>query len=94
MISACHGPLQSQRKLRCDGMETVSSPCMPALQLAEGQPVPIAVNGGLLYMSSDRDGDAGAAAATEVALSQVAEGERQAVTDMLDNAPLVPEKHL
>ncbi|MCH7744120.1 MAG: hypothetical protein IIB71_15855, partial [Proteobacteria bacterium] len=70
--------------------ETVSSVYVPPLQLTEGQPPPIAANGGLSYMSFDRDGDAGTAAATEAALIQIAEGEGQAVIDMLDNAPPGP----
>jgi hypothetical protein len=41
-------------------------------------------------MSFDRDGDAGTAAATKAALRQIAEGEGQAVIDMLDNAPPGP----
>ena len=41
-------------------------------------------------MSFDQDGDAGTAAATEAALIQIAEGEGQAVIDMLDNAPPGP----
>ncbi|MCZ6591903.1 MAG: hypothetical protein O7B98_12290, partial [Alphaproteobacteria bacterium] len=55
--------------------ETVSSAYVPPLQRTEGQPPPIAANGGLSYMSFDRDGDAGTAAATEAALIQIAEGE-------------------
>ncbi len=70
--------------------DTVSSAYVPALQLTEGQPSPIAANGGLSYLSFDRDGDAGPAAATEAALVQIAEGEGQAVIDMLDNAPPGP----
>ena len=70
--------------------ETVSSPYVPSLQLTAGQPPPIAANGGLSYMSFDRDGDAGTAAATEAALIQIAEGGGQAVIDMLDNAPPGP----
>ncbi len=70
--------------------ETVSSVYVPPLQLTEGQPPPIAANGGLSYMSFDRDGDAGTAAATEAALRQIAEGEEQAVIDMIDNAPPGP----
>ena len=62
---------------------TVSSAYVPALQLTEGQPTPIAANGGLSYMAFDRDGDGGAAAAIEAALTQIAEGEGQAVIDML-----------
>ena len=70
--------------------ERVSSAYVPSLQLTEGQPPPIAANGGLSYMSFDRDGDAGTAAATEAALRQIAEGEEQAVIDTIDNAPPGP----
>jgi len=41
-------------------------------------------------MSFDRYGDAGTVAATEAALHQIAEGQGQAVIDLLDNAPLGP----
>mgnify|MGYP001169172600 CR=1 FL=1 len=71
-------------------MESVLSAYVPSLQLTEGQPPPVAANGGLSYMSFDRDGDAGTAAATEAALIQVDEREGQAVIDMLDNAPSGP----
>jgi hypothetical protein len=57
--------------------ESVSSVYVPPLQLTEGQPPPIAANGGLSYMSFDRDGDAGTAAATAAALHQLAEGKGQ-----------------
>ena len=70
--------------------ETDSSAYVPPLQLTEGQPPPIAANGGLSYMSFDRDGDAGTAAALEDALAQIAEGEGQRVIDMLRNAPPGP----
>ena len=70
--------------------ETVLSAYVPPLQLTEGQPPPIAANGGLSYMSFDRDGDGGTAAATEAMLIQIAEREGQAVIDMLDNAPPGP----
>src|SRR5271169_1827940 len=70
--------------------QSVSSVYVPPLQLTEGQPPPIAANGGLSYMSFDRDGDAGTAAATEAALRQIAEGEGQALIAMLDNAPPGP----
>ena len=70
--------------------DTVSSVYVPPLQLTEGQPPPIAANGGLSYMSFDRDGDAGTAVATEAALRQITEGEGQAVIDMIDNAPPGP----
>jgi hypothetical protein len=41
-------------------------------------------------MAFDRDGDAGTTAATEAALAQIAEGEGQAVIDMIENAPPGP----
>ena len=72
------------------GTKTVSSVYLPPLQLTAGQPAPIAANGGLSYMSFDRDGDAGTAAAMEAALRQIAEGEEQAVIDMVDTAPPGP----
>jgi hypothetical protein len=68
----------------------VSSAYVPSLQRTEGQPPPIAANGGLSYMSFDRDGDAGTAAALEDALTQIAEGEGQRVIDMIDKAPAGP----
>ena len=64
----------------------VSPVYVPPLQLTAGQPPPIAANGGLSYMSFDRDGDAGTRAATEAAFRQIAEGHGQAVTDMLEHA--------
>jgi hypothetical protein len=70
--------------------ERISSIYMPPLQLTKGQPPPIAANGGLSYMSFDRDGDAGIAAATKAALQQIAEGEGQAVIDMISKAPPGP----
>jgi len=68
----------------------VSSAYVPPLQLTKGQPPPIAANGGLSYMSFDRHGDAGTAAATEAALLQLTQGEGQAVIDMLEHAPSGP----
>src|SRR5260370_4469709 len=70
--------------------ESVSSAYVPPLQLTEGQPPPIAANGGLSYMSFDRDGDAGTGAATEAALRQIAEGEGQAVNDIIYKGPPRP----
>ncbi len=70
--------------------ETVSSAYVPPLQLTKGQPAPIAANGGLSYMSFERDGDSGTAAAIEAALAQIAKGEGQRVLDMIDNAPPGP----
>lgn len=70
--------------------EPASSAYVPPLQLTEGQPPPIAANGGLSYMSFDQNGDAGTAKALEDALAQIAEGEGQRVIDMLENAPPGP----
>ena len=63
---------------------------VPPLELTQGQPPPIAANGGLSYMSFDKDGDAGTSAATEAALELIAKGGGQAVIDQLDNAPPGP----
>ena len=63
---------------------------VPSLELTDGQPPPIAANGGLSYMSFDQEGDAGTLAATEAALAQIAGGEGQAVIDMLESAPPGP----
>ena len=70
--------------------ETNPSVYVPTLQLTEGQPPPIAANGGLSYMSFDRDGDAGTAAAIEAALDQIAEGHAQAFIDRIEHAPPGP----
>jgi hypothetical protein len=59
---------------------------VPPLQRTEGQPPPIAANGGLSYMSFDQQGDAGTAKAFEDALAQIAEGESQRVIDMIQGA--------
>ena len=63
------------------------APYVPTLQRTAGQPPPIAANGGLSYTSFDQNGDAGTATAIQDALSQIAEGEGQRVTDMIANAP-------
>ena len=73
-----------------DSAAATPSAYVPPLQLTEGQSPPIAANGGLSYMSFDRNGDAGVAAALEAAFIQIAEGKGQAVIDMLDNAPPGP----
>ena len=64
-----------------------ASAYVPPLQRTGGQPPPIAANGGLSYLSFDQDGDAGTSMALQDALSQIAEGEGQRVTDMISNAP-------
>ena len=70
--------------------EAVSSAYVPPFELTKGQLPPFAANEGLSYMSFDQDGDAGTAAATEAALSQITEGEGQVVIDTLDDAPPGP----
>src|SRR5271167_1736494 len=72
--------------------EAASSAYVPPLQRTAGQPPPIAAHGGLSYMSFDRNGDAGTAAALEDALREIAEGEGQRVIDMVANAPPGPIK--
>jgi hypothetical protein len=63
---------------------------VPPLQRTAGQPPPVAANGGLSYMSFDRNGDAGTAKALEDALARIAEGEGQRVIDMIETAPPGP----
>ncbi|MEM7001792.1 MAG: CmcJ/NvfI family oxidoreductase [Pseudomonadota bacterium] len=63
---------------------------VPPLELTEGQPAPIAANGGLSYMSFDEDGDAGTHAATQAALDLIATGDGQAVMDLIENSPPGP----
>jgi hypothetical protein len=64
--------------------QRASSAYVPPLQRTEGQPPPIAANGGLSYMAFDRDGDAGTAKAIEDALAEIAAGEGQRVSDMIE----------
>jgi hypothetical protein len=71
-------------------VERSSTAYVPSLQRTEGQPPPIAANGGLSYMSFDRDGDAGTAKALEDALELLAEGEGQRVIEMIESAPPGP----
>ena len=63
---------------------------VPPLQRTQGQPPPIAANGGRSYMALDRNGDAGTAAAVENALQQIATGHGQALSERLENAPPGP----
>ncbi len=69
-----------------------SSAYVPSLQLTKGQTAPIAANGGLSYMSRDRNGDAGTTAATEDALRQIAEGRGRALIEQIEKAPPGPIK--
>lgn len=63
---------------------------IPTFQLTRGQPTPIAANGGVSYMSLERNGDAGTVAATEDALALIATGSGQAVIEMIEKAPPGP----
>ncbi len=72
-----------------DSSTTVSA-YVPSLQTTEGQPPPVAANGGLSYMSFDRNGDAGTAAAMEAALDLISGNENQTIVDMVNNAPPGP----
>src|SRR6202140_1888037 len=72
--------------------QRAASAYVPPLQRTEGQPPPVAAHGGLSYMSFDRDGDAGTAAAIQDALAEIAEGETQSVIDMIAKAPPGPIK--
>src|ERR1700677_2919406 len=72
------------------GTKRVSPPYVPSLQRTQGQPPPIAANGGLSYMSFDRNGDAGTGQALADALATIAESESRRVIDMIHNAPPGP----
>ena len=63
---------------------------IPGLERTAGQPPPIAANGGLSYMSLDRDGDAGTGVATEDALRQTEDPQGKAIIEMLESAPPGP----
>src|ERR1700716_1183477 len=76
----------SDSKVAADTGKTPSA-YVPSLQRTAGQPPPIAANGGLSYLSFDREGDAGTGTAIQDALAEIAEGEGQRVTDMINSAP-------
>ena len=67
-------------------MNTTQKPFVPSLQRTAGQSAPIAANDGKAYTSLDFNGDAGTAAAVADALAQIANGEGQQVTDLIENA--------
>ena len=71
-------------------MSEMSSAYVPPLELTAGQPAPIAANGGLSYMSFDKDGDAGTTTAIEDALQLIEAGEGQAIIDLIESAPSGP----
>ena len=59
---------------------------LPDLQRTLGQPAPIAANLGKAYVGREVDGDAGTGAAIADALAQIASGEGQQITDLIENA--------
>ena len=67
-------------------MNMTIKPFVPSLQRTAGQSEPIAANNGKAYTSLDVNGDAGTAAAVADALAQIASGDGQQVTDLIDNA--------
>ena len=77
---------------RSAGNGTQASAYVPPFELTEGQPPPVAANGGRSFMMFDVNGDAGTAAATQAAFKQIEEGSGQRVIDMIENAPPGPIK--
>src|SRR5262245_21669773 len=73
-----------------DRADLEPKPYVPTLQRTEGQPPPIAANGGLSYMSFDRNGDGGVAAALEDALAEIAGGEGRRTIERIQTAPPGP----
>ncbi len=69
-------------------LDASSSSYIPPLELTEGQPPPIAANGGLSYMSFEKNGDAGTTAAIEAALAQIEDGKE--LVNMIEKAPPGP----
>jgi len=67
-----------------------SSAYVPPLQRTAGQPPPFAANGGLSYMTFDRNGDAGTAAALEDARTAILSGDERRMIDMIERAPPGP----
>jgi hypothetical protein len=63
---------------------------VPPFELTLGQPAPVAAHGGQSYMAFDRDGDAGTTTALEDALKLIADGDGQALDEMLECAPPGP----
>lgn len=85
--------MNEQSAIQADATENAGaagSIYVPPLELTQGQPAPIAANGGLSYASFDRNGDAGTTAAIEAALQQIADGKGQEATQLLKTAPPGP----
>jgi len=91
---ATMSPSRDGREQLCGGHEqgVVGLMCAP-LQRTEGQPPAIAANGGLSYMSFDRDGDAGTAKCARGRAQRDRRAARlSASSTMIDNAPPGPIK--
>ena len=73
-----------------DTTDNEASGYVPSLELTAGQAPPVAANGGVSFMSFERNGDAGTGAALEAALAQITGGKVKAFVDMLDTAPPGP----
>ncbi|MYD43071.1 MAG: hypothetical protein F4W90_04165 [Gammaproteobacteria bacterium] len=71
-------------------LHTDSKAYVPSFELTAGQGEPVAANGGISFMSFDKDGDAGTAAAMDAAFAQIDDGSGQAVIDWLESAPAGP----
>jgi len=69
---------------------TNTEPYVPPLQLTEGQPAPIAANGGLSYLSFAENGDAGTGEALKDALALAADDEGPNLVARIENAPPGP----
>jgi hypothetical protein len=80
----------TQDNIAAPNRERNPSAYVPTLQRTAGQLPPIAANGGLSYMSFDRDGDAGTTAALEDALREITAGEGRRINEMINNAPPGP----
>ena len=81
------GEIKIPGNVAAAGRQSASAAYVPPLQRTAGQAPPIAANGGLSYMSFDRNGDGGTGKALEDALAEIATGEGQRVADMIHNAP-------
>ncbi|MEQ9638976.1 MAG: CmcJ/NvfI family oxidoreductase [Alphaproteobacteria bacterium] len=71
-----------------DGLEAKTY--VPSFELTQGQPAPIAANGGRSYMAFERNGDGGTAEALKHALALAADPAAQAFIDKMDRAGSAP----
>jgi hypothetical protein len=82
--------LKVNEKNTATNAKTDPSPFVPSFQLTEGQAPPIAANGGLSFMSFDRNGDGGTAAAIKAAVDLYSTGKGRSVIEWLENSPPGP----